>query len=137
MSFAKLIVLPALLALTSCVQATKPGQQASCSAGSVCELTGKLHVHRGVPASVAVIETASGDYALALREDLYSKLGADTYTATARGAASMQMRADGVVSYQLKDRWVALGVCDQCLVLYVDELRIPKIALTVGGRRAS
>jgi hypothetical protein len=137
MSFAELIVLPAILVLASCVQSPKADQQVSCSAGSVCKVTGKLEVFRGVPHSVAVIETDSGRFALALREDLYPRIGSGAYTATVRGTASMQMRADSVISCQLKDRWVALGGCDQCLILYVDELHIPKIALNVSGRRAS
>lgn len=97
--------------------------EASCRVGEDCESVGKLFIYRGVPASVAELKTSKGCLALALAEGEYQKLRSfQGQNFRVRGPAFAQTYAEEVTSYQLKDRWVATGICSASPIIYVTEI---------------
>lgn len=96
-----------------------------CEKGHTCVLEGQLFVYRGSPASVAELRTANGCFAVALTTGDYARfhkrMGARVRVS---GPSYDQGAADGVVSYRLRDRDVATGICSAGLVIYATKVEL-------------
>jgi hypothetical protein len=119
----KLACVLSLLVLTHCAAASLENAQSSCEIGGSCAREGVLTIHRGVPASVGVLESGGSCLALALPEKSYAQYARwNGATIRATGRIFSQAAAQNVTSYKLEDRWVAAGVCETGRILYVDRL---------------
>lgn len=100
-----------------------PRQPISCTVGQRCDLSGRLTVHRGVPASVAELDVGGACFPVALDESDYVRL-ANRRGIKVRvlGTAFASASAGGVVSYSVRDRQVAAGICQGSPVIYVERL---------------
>lgn len=80
-------------------------------------------IYRGSTASVGELRTSNRCFAVALTEEVYRSFRRlNGKKVLVVGVAYSQAHADLVVSYQLKDRWVATGVCEANPVIYVEEI---------------
>ena len=95
-----------------------------CKVGSLCNLEGKLYVHRGVPVSVAELRLPTECYALLLPESTFPfwarKQGIAVHI---KGRAYSQSYAPGVISVAVLDRQMATGFCGDNPAIYVDDIR--------------
>jgi hypothetical protein len=115
--------------LVGCAPVPSPNQSEiqSCEKGKMCTVSGNIFVYRGSPASVAELKTSDGCFAVSLTPEDYTryhKIRGGRVRVT--GISYDQDAADGVVSYRLRDRDVATGICSSGLVIYATRLETLK-----------
>lgn len=96
----------------------------NCIRGELCDIPGELNILRGAPASVAYMDlNPDGCYAISLPEELYGRRALDRRQVVVSGIIYNQPSGSGILSYELRDRLVAAGVCETGQVMYVTEIR--------------
>lgn len=97
---------------------------AECHIGKECRLSGEVFLYRGASGSTGVLEVEQqGCVALALSEEIFkSKKRWQSKKVVVRGVAFLYSADIDIISFEVKDRWVATGVCKNDLILYVDEI---------------
>jgi len=111
------------LFLAGCVAVPALGQANTCSPERECTVTGEMTVYRGVPGSVAAVTLPDGCIAVALSNAdyvRYQKRRALRVRVT--GIAYKHGAAEGAISYRLRDRDVATGICSSALVIYASKV---------------
>lgn len=96
----------------------------NCEIGKRCKKSGKLNLYLGGLGSVGVLESRNNCIALALPESIYRKKEQwNNKNVVVTGKTYIQEYAEGVVSYQLLDRFVKVGDCDSSIIIYVDNIK--------------
>lgn len=104
-------------------------KSASCEVGQTCTLSGRLEIHRGAPASAALLVFDDGCAKLALPESFYEEeSGWNRRKVTVVGRAFEQPSFDSsegqiALWYSEEDRKIALGMCDGGLGIYVASMK--------------
>jgi len=95
-----------------------------CTVGDECSLGGVLSIYRGASGSAGILEMKNqGCVALALPEKIYkTKNQWQNKKVVVRGVAFVYSTEIDIISFEIKDRWVATGACERNLVLYVNEI---------------
>ena len=122
--YSKEIVLAAsVVLLIGCAPLPVDGSANGCSKDRECTVTGDMYVYRGVPGSVAEIRTREGCIAVALPQEDYVRYQKRRgLRVRVTGIAYNQGAAEGVVSFRLRDREVATGICSSALVIYATKV---------------
>jgi hypothetical protein len=126
------VALTLSIGLTACARNPAPlqGRINSCAVSGECVIEGRIYVHRGVPSSGAEIKTENGCFALALSESdstIYSK--SPGLEVKVRGQPFEQYYDDRLISYRIKDRSVAAGICIGSPVIYVTNIAVISASL--------
>ena len=95
----------------------------SCKVAERCQLKGRLEIYVGSSGSVGVLNGREECIALALPKTIYENKTSWEKRVVVEGKAYSQHSAQGVISYQIKDRWVAVGLCETGVILYVDKIK--------------
>jgi len=127
--YTKLVLSLSMLGIVSCSTNSKlvPDSNSleDCSLGDSCSLEGEIFISRGVTASVANLELASGEcVALSLPEVKYKNKKLQFSKVRIIGVAHIQPYSfeTGIISYELLDRTVAAGICETGKIIYVEQV---------------
>jgi hypothetical protein len=116
-------VIGVLLSTWGC-PADLAGASAECSVGSECTVQGELQIYRGLPTSTGVIRLETDCWLLALPMDVwvnYSSWNKKKVIVT--GEAFSNLAASDVIWFEVRDRRVAVGICDSPIVIYVKRIK--------------
>jgi hypothetical protein len=120
------VLLTAALVVSACAgTAGKESGISSCSVGGTCKVVGTLKILRGVPASVAVLETEAGCVPIALPRNILENYERWNHRrVVVKGSGLTQPDAKEAVWFSLKDREVAAGGCNASpLIIYATQIR--------------
>lgn len=120
----------ALVMLAGCAHSGSTDPVSLCEAGNPCELTGKLTLHEGEPATAAILDVAGTCAKLALpdgfQEALRTSIGKKVSVQGRAFAQPSFSDADGVVLwYSEQGRKLPLGICDHGIGVFVDTVSLP------------
>ena len=94
-----------------------------CSVGSECTVHGELQIYRGLPTSTGVIRLKTDCWLLALPMDVWFKYDRwNKKKVTVTGEAFSNLAASDVIWFEVRDRRVAVGICDSPIVIYVKRI---------------
>jgi len=94
-----------------------------CSVGSECTVQGELQIYRGLPTSTGVIRLKTDCWLLALPMDVWFKYDRwNKKKVTVTGEAFSNLAASDVIWFEVRDRRVAVGICDSPIVIYVKRI---------------
>jgi hypothetical protein len=99
------------------------GASTDCSVGSECTVQGELQIYRRLPTSTGVIRIETDCWLLALPMDVwvnYSSWNQKKVIVT--GEAFSNLAASDVIWFEVRDRRVAVGICDSPIVIYVKSI---------------
>ena len=94
-----------------------------CSVGSECTVQGELQIYRSLPTSTGVLRLKTDCWLLALPMDVWLKY--DEWNKTkviVTGEAFSNLAASDVIWFTVRDRRVAVGICDSPIVIYVKRI---------------
>jgi len=96
-----------------------------CSVGSECTVQGELQIYRGLPTSTGVIRLIKTDcWLLALPMDVWLKYDEWNKKVIVTGEAFSNLAASDVIWFEVRDRRVAVGICDSPIVIYVKRIKM-------------
>jgi len=97
-----------------------------CSVGSECTVQGELQIYRGLPTSTGVIRLIKTDcWLLALPMDVWLKYDEwNKKKVIVTGEAFSNLAASDVIWFEVRDRRVAVGICDSPIVIYVKRIKM-------------
>jgi hypothetical protein len=112
--------------LTSCAHTNEALKSESlCVVGKRCAVIGNLRIYRGAPASVAEIKTELGCIAAALDDSAYRAYRRwNGRKVRAFGMIYDQPSSGDVISYEIRGRSVAAGICFSGPLMYVESLKL-------------
>jgi len=114
-----------MLLSTRSFSANLTGTSTDCSVGSECTVQGELQIYRRLPTSTGVIRVETDCWLLALPMDVwvnYSTWNKKKVIVT--GEAFSNLAASDVIWFEVRDRRVAVGICDSPIVIYVKRIKM-------------
>jgi hypothetical protein len=113
----------AVLLSTSSYPANVADESVDCSVGSSCTVRGELEIYRGLPTSTGVLRLKTDCWLLALPMDVWLKYdGWNKTKVIVTGEAFYNLAASDVIWFTVRDRRVAVGICDSPIVIYVKRI---------------
>ena len=95
-----------------------------CSVGSECTVQGELQIYRRLPTSTGVIRLDADCWLLALPTDVWLKYDEwNKKKVIVTGEAFYNLAASDVIWFGVRDRRVAVGICDSPIVIYVKSIK--------------
>jgi hypothetical protein len=95
-----------------------------CSVGSECTVQGELQIYRRLPTSTGVIRLETDCWLLALPMDVWVNYGSwNRKKVIVTGEAFSNLAASDVIWFEVRDRRVAVGICDSPIVIYVKSIK--------------
>ncbi len=104
--------------------ATVTDASTDCSVGRECTVQGELQIYRRLPTSTGVIRLKTDCWLLALPKDVwlnYDRWNGKKVIVT--GEAFSNLAASDVIWFEVRDRRVAVGICDSPIVIYVKRIQ--------------
>ena len=96
-----------------------------CSVGSECTVQGELQIYRGLPTATGVIRLKTDCWLLALPMDVWLKYNEwNKKKVIVTGEAFSNLAASDVIWFEVRDRRVAVGICDSPIVIYVKRIKM-------------
>lgn len=111
--------------VTACTDArtTTGSKQFECKVDEQCILSGRLILHRGVPANAAVLEQGDNCLPLALDASIFSNFNAwNRRYVRVEGGGYSPPDIEGLMWYEFRGRKMAKGVCDRPVTIFVDRI---------------
>jgi hypothetical protein len=104
--------------------ATMTGASTDCSVGSECTVQGELQIYRRLPTSTGVIRLETDCWLLALPMGVWLKYDEwNKKKVIVTGEAFSNLAASDVIWFTVRDRRVAVGICDSPIVIYVKSIK--------------
>jgi hypothetical protein len=98
-----------------------------CSVGSECTVQGELQIYRGLPTSTGVIRLKTDCWLLALPMGVWLKYDEwNKKHVIVTGEAFSNLAASDVIWFEVRDRRVAVGICDSPIVIYVKSIKMER-----------
>ena len=95
-----------------------------CSVGGECTVQGELQIYRGLPTSTGVVRLNTDCWLLALPMDVWLKYDSwNKKHVIVTGEAFSNLAASDVIWFGVRDRRVAVGICDSPIVIYVNTIK--------------
>jgi hypothetical protein len=114
----------AVLLSTWSYPANVADESVDCSVGSSCTVQGELEIYRRLPTSTGVIRLKTDCWLLALPTDVWLKYDEwNRKNVIVIGEAFSNLAASDVIWFEVRDRRVAVGICDSPLVIYVKSIK--------------
>lgn len=96
-----------------------------CLVGSQCTVQGELQIYRRLPTSTGVIRFETDCWLLALPMDVWLKYDEwNKKKVIVTGEAFSNLAAADVIWFEVRDRRVAVGICDSPIVIYVKSIKM-------------
>jgi hypothetical protein len=100
------------------------GASTDCSVGSECTVQGELQIYRSLPTSTGVIRLETDCWLLALPMDVWANYSSwNKKKVIVTGEAFSNLAASDVIWFEVRDRRVAVGICDSPIVIYVKRIK--------------